>query len=127
MIELDDIDKRIVAALQADGRLAVVNLAGLRFGVGAQVWLMALVVAGLLALIAAGALMISGAVAYAAKECPIEPFDLDKAQLAIEKAASAGSPPIATERKAPSRNVLRRSSSANHVVVPVVLSIAAVT
>ena len=35
--------------------LAVVNLLGLRFGVGAQVWLMALVVAGLLALIAAGA------------------------------------------------------------------------
>ena len=27
MIELDDIDKRIVAALQADGRLAVVDLA----------------------------------------------------------------------------------------------------
>lgn len=40
------------------------------------------------ALIATGALMISGAVAYAAKECPIEPFDLDKAQQAIEKAAS---------------------------------------
>src|SRR6185369_10930760 len=36
--------------------LAVVNLAGLRFGIGTQVWLMVLVVVGLLAVIAAGAL-----------------------------------------------------------------------
>ena len=36
--------------------LAVVNLAGLRFGMGTQVWLMMLVVLGLLAVIAAGAL-----------------------------------------------------------------------
>ncbi|MEO8466199.1 MAG: amino acid permease [Gammaproteobacteria bacterium] len=35
--------------------LAAVNLAGLRFGIGTQVWLMVLVVAGLLAVIAAGA------------------------------------------------------------------------
>jgi APA family basic amino acid/polyamine antiporter len=35
--------------------LASVNLAGIRFGIGAQVWLMALVVFGLLTLIAAGA------------------------------------------------------------------------
>jgi len=35
--------------------LATVNLAGLRFGIGAQVWLMVLVVVGLVALIAAGA------------------------------------------------------------------------
>jgi APA family basic amino acid/polyamine antiporter len=35
--------------------LAVVNLAGLRFGIGTQVWLMVLVVVGLVAVIAAGA------------------------------------------------------------------------
>jgi len=35
--------------------LAVVNLAGLRFGIGTQVWLMVLVVLGLVAVIAAGA------------------------------------------------------------------------
>jgi APA family basic amino acid/polyamine antiporter len=40
--------------------LAAVNLAGIRFGIGTQVWLMALVVLGLLALIVAAAWGIAG-------------------------------------------------------------------
>jgi len=39
-------------------------------------------------LIAAGGLLISGAAAKAAKVCPIESFDLEKIEQAIEKAAS---------------------------------------
>ena len=50
--------------------LAAVNLAGLRFGIGTQVWLLWLVIGGMLAVVAAGAWLAATAAPFAASNLP---------------------------------------------------------